>query len=135
MKFTIYDAQNGQVLYGGMADDPAALLQPGQDLLEDEQHSSGYVEDGKHFELPEQPSIHHIFDYASKQWVDPRTPDTQWPVMRAKRNQLLAASDWTQLPDVPLATKEAWAIYRQALRDITLQQDPFNIVWPVPPGS
>ena len=37
---------------------------------------------------------------------------------RIERNQLLAASDWTQLPDVPLATKEAWATYRQALRDL-----------------
>ena len=55
--------------------------------------------------------------------------------MRKKRNALLAASDWTQLPDVPLETKEAWAAYRQALRDITEQPDPFNIVWPTPPGA
>ena len=53
---------------------------------------------------------------------------------RAKRDQLLQQSDWTQLPDVPLATKEAWAVYRQALRDITQQPDPFNIAWPVAPG-
>jgi len=38
---------------------------------------------------------------------------------REYRNQLLTASDWTQLPDVPLETKEAWAAYRQALRDLT----------------
>lgn len=68
-------------------------------------------------------------------WVDPATSAEKWDQVRTQRNQLLSLSDWTQLPDVPLATKEAWAIYRQALRDITLQQDPFNIVWPVPPGS
>jgi hypothetical protein len=54
-------------------------------------------------------------------------------VVRSQRNALLSASDWTQLPDVPLATKETWAAYRQALRDITDQSDPFNIVWPVQP--
>lgn len=52
-----------------------------------------------------------------------------------QRNQLLAASDWTQLPDVPLETKEAWATYRQALRDITDQPGyPLDIAWPTPPA-
>lgn len=82
---------------------------------------------------PKQPSPYHVFDYAAKQWIDPRTPETEWPLVRAKRDRLIAATDWTQLPDVPLATKEAWANYRQALRDVTLQPDPFNIVWPVAP--
>lgn len=91
--------------------------------------------DGEVFILkPPPPSAHHIFDYTTKQWVDPRTEQTQWPVVRSQRNALLSASDWTQLPDVPLATKETWAIYRQALRDITDQSDPFNIVWPVAPS-
>lgn len=84
--------------------------------------------------LPGKPSPHHVFDYVLLQWVDPRTPETQWFVVRTERNALLSASDWTQLPDVPLATKESWAIYRQSLREITEQPDPFNIVWPVPPG-
>jgi len=37
---------------------------------------------------------------------------------REYRNQLLTASDWTQLPDAPV-NREAWAAYRQALRDLT----------------
>jgi hypothetical protein len=54
---------------------------------------------------------------------------------KAKRNRLLMNSDWTQLPDVPIDTKEVWAAYRQALRDVTDQPGfPFNIVWPVAPG-
>ena len=36
--------------------------------------------------------------------------------MRAARNQLLAESDWSQLPDAQ-CDKTAWATYRQALRD------------------
>lgn len=53
--------------------------------------------------------------------------------IRSRRAMLLGQSDWTQLSDVPLPTKEAWAGYRQALRDITEQLDPFNIVWPTAP--
>jgi hypothetical protein len=62
------------------------------------------------------------------------TAEAAWDSIRSVRWGLLVASDWTQLPDVPLATKEAWATYRQALRDVTDQPDPFNIVWPVAPG-
>ena len=36
--------------------------------------------------------------------------------MRNHRNRLLAQSDWTQVADSP-ANREAWATYRQALRD------------------
>lgn len=51
-----------------------------------------------------------------------------------RRQGLLIASDWTQLPDVPLATKQAWTTYRQALRDITDQPGyPDNIAWPETP--
>jgi hypothetical protein len=55
---------------------------------------------------------------------------TQWQVIRTQRNQMLKDSDWTQVADSPV-DKAAWATYRQALRDITTQADPFNIVWPV----
>lgn len=56
-----------------------------------------------------------------------------YDIVRKKRDRLLQSSDWTQLPDVPLSTKEAWAVYRQELRDVTTQTDPNNIVWPVAP--
>lgn len=53
--------------------------------------------------------------------------------VRADRNQRLAACDWTQLPDSP-ADHEAWAVYRQALRDLTAQAGfPWNINWPEEP--
>jgi hypothetical protein len=53
---------------------------------------------------------------------------------REQRDALLAASDWTQLPDVPEATREAWAVYRQALRDVPQQAGfPENIDWPAKP--
>lgn len=37
--------------------------------------------------------------------------------MRAHRNTLLAASDWTQAADDPTGKQAAWATYRQQLRD------------------
>ena len=58
----------------------------------------------------------------------------QWPIIRAERNKLLVESDWTQLPDAPVDAA-AWATYRQALRDITDQANPFAIVWPESPTS
>ncbi len=56
---------------------------------------------------------------------------TQWNVVRQKRTQLIAESDWMANSDVVM--KPEWATYRQALRDITLQEDPFNITWPEKP--
>lgn len=57
-----------------------------------------------------------------------------WAAIRARRDALLLQTDWTQLPDVPAATRALWVSYRQSLRDITEQPDPFNIVWPALPA-
>jgi hypothetical protein len=58
-----------------------------------------------------------------------------WSKLRDTRNTLLAACDWTQVADAPV-DREAWAAYRQALRDVTLQDGfPLNIIWPNPPES
>lgn len=61
--------------------------------------------------------------------------DWQWSTVREERNRKLSDCDWTQLPDAPVSNIEAqeWATYRQALRDITDQTDPFNITWPQEP--
>jgi hypothetical protein len=63
--------------------------------------------------------------------------EQEWGAVRYERNYRLALCDWTQLPDAPLTNIETqeWASYRQALRDITTQSDPFNIQWPTPPGA
>ena len=53
--------------------------------------------------------------------------------VRAQRNSLLAASDWTQVLDAPV-NQSAWAEYRQHLRDITAQPGfPANVIWPSKP--
>lgn len=87
-------------------------------------------------------------DYATLQWYSEGEPPTQaecdaawptiqtdrkWAEVRAERDRLLTATDWTQVADTPLtvADREGWAVYRQALRDIPQTQvDPDSVVWP-----
>ena len=53
--------------------------------------------------------------------------------VRAQRDKLLAECDWTQVNDAPV-DKATWAVYRQALRDITLQAGfPHSVTWPTQP--
>ncbi len=59
--------------------------------------------------------------------------ENKWNEIRELRNELLIECDWTQLGDIPESTKNLWTVYRQELRDITNQSNPFNIVWPVKP--
>jgi hypothetical protein len=56
--------------------------------------------------------------------------------LRQQRNEKLQACDYTQMPDSPLSEelKEAWANYRQALRDLPANtENPSNPIWPTKP--
>ena len=57
----------------------------------------------------------------------------KWEEIRQIRNELLQECDWTQLNDIATEIKTAWQSYRQELRDVTTQSNPFSIVWPVKP--
>jgi len=62
------------------------------------------------------------------------TPERLLQDLREQRNWLLKESDWTQLPDVPDAIRNAWGPYRQQLRDITdTYSTPYDVVWPTKP--
>lgn len=52
---------------------------------------------------------------------------------RAKK--MLAESDWSMLPDVPMTSgaKAAWIEYRRGLREIRLHPDFPNMSWPKAP--
>lgn len=55
--------------------------------------------------------------------------------VRAERNRLLDQTDWTQVSDAPV-DREAWAAYRQSLRDITTQTGfPWEVVWLPTPNA
>lgn len=63
--------------------------------------------------------------------------EAQWNVARAERNGLLSNTDWwvTKAAETGGTINPEQHAYRQALRDITTQDDPFNIVWPEPPTT
>ena len=54
-------------------------------------------------------------------------------LLREERDRRLAATDWRATIDYPGDDQAAWLEYRQALRDITLQ-DPENVTWPEEPA-
>lgn len=67
------------------------------------------------------------------QAVDPAPIVVTWESLRAKRDELLSGSDWSQLPDAPVDAA-AWATYRKALRDLpTTYPDAATAVWPTKP--
>lgn len=86
-----------------------------------------------------EPSIELVDGIWTQTWVlvehTAEDIERQWANIRSERNQHLSKCDWTQLSDAPLTNVETadWGAYRQALRDITTQSDPFNIQWPEKP--
>ena len=60
--------------------------------------------------------------------------DKAFELLRVKRNQLIAETDYLALADVTLT--DEMRDYRQALRDLPANTvDPANPVWPVKPGG
>lgn len=79
-----------------------------------------------------------IYDAAIGSAEDAVDPDAELrdlaDAVRAQRDALLTACDWTQVADAPV-DQAAWAVYRQALRDVPDQPGfPGVIDWPVPPS-
>ena len=61
----------------------------------------------------------------------------KWAVIREKRDNLIAKSDWTVATDTPLSdsVKAKWVTYRKALRDLPASEsDPDDITWPDAPS-
>ena len=88
--------------------------------------SETQVAEGRDFQLVdgEWQYVHQIRDMTELELA---------PRVRSKRDRLLESTDWTQVADAPV-DQAAWAMYRQALRDIPDQAGfPFNITWPQQP--
>lgn len=81
-------------------------------------------------------SIHPKYDDPTEQsaW-EAECLDVQWGIVRTERNRLLTETDYIDLPNTPVTTdcKNNFLIYRQSLRNITQQTDPYNITWPQQP--
>ena len=73
-------------------------------------------------------------DAEEQAWTD-GAPARRMADLRLQRDQLLAETDWMGNSDVTMS--DAWATYRQALRDITSQTPSddslSNITWPTKP--
>jgi Phage tail assembly chaperone protein len=64
-------------------------------------------------------------------------PETEWAAVRTRRDQLLRATDFTQLPDYPVTAAQLAQVtaYRKALRDIPeMAENPGELVWPELPA-
>ena len=59
--------------------------------------------------------------------------DQKWIAIRLERNRRLQITDWRASSDLTLS--DDWKTYRQALRDVPTQTDPYNITWPTEPSS
>lgn len=64
----------------------------------------------------------------------PPTPEQVMAANKAQAEQLLLDSDWSVLPDVPLANKADWEAYRAALRAIAINPS-VDSTWPLKPES
>lgn len=103
------------------------LIDISNDYTKNYTESTPILVDGEYYQ-------NWVVSDASSEEIEQRI-NGQWLVIRRQRNEYLSECDWTQLPDSPLSEqkKSEWSIYRQELRDITSQLDPFNIVWPTKP--
>ena len=111
----------------------------------DEYNASNIIEE----EVAEIPSgyVNGAWTYKNNQWsaVNQSAVDAllqaqkqnKMVEVRMIRNQLLLDSDIAVVVDrwesYTEEKKQEWKVYRQALRDITTQSDPFNIVYPTKP--
>lgn len=63
-------------------------------------------------------------------------PEIEWAAIRTRRDQLLRATDFTQLPDYPVTAAQLAQVtaYRKTLRGIPeLVENPSELVWPERP--
>lgn len=142
MNYIFYNLIDGQITQSGNSIEYPVLpkdfgiIELDSDIHEYFDVSAYYVDikTKKIINKPPKPNGFYKFNYESKLWeLDQFLAISS---NKAKRNDLLLSSDWTQLPDVDLTQveKDRWKVYRQELRDVPQQQGyPTNVIWPVSP--
>ena len=97
-----------------------------------------YRKDGAWVKRGSRPTPEHSWNTETEAWELDTT--VLWMKVRQDRDQRLFVCDWTQMPDCALSAsqKDAWAIYRQALRDVPAANSSVtslnDITWPTPPS-
>ena len=78
-------------------------------------------------------------EFDARQVTPPTAFEQSMIDLRHQRNNLLMESDWTVLPDSPIADKTAWQNYRAELRDLTngltTVEEVDAVIWPTKPGA
>lgn len=86
-------SKNGKLLFNIQASDEIVRLNTPEDCLavDDPPHSNMFYENGW-VAMPIQPSPYHVFDYTTKQWIDPRSLDEikaqKWAEIKKQRDAL-----------------------------------------------
>jgi hypothetical protein len=122
---TIYNKNTGEILrsFSGSEELIKLNVKDNEDYVE-----GGYTKDNEKV-------VDGVITLISDEEIESRALEAAWQAFKTGRNLMLQDCDWTQLPDAPV-NKDAWASYRQALRDLpdnTL--DVRNVIWPTPPNA
>lgn len=118
-KYSRYNLETGRFTGQGSNSDQANVTaKDGEGLIEGHyDQSTKMVIDGSVVDIP-------------TSTIEQEEIDRAWLNLKGSRNMMLQSSDWTQVPDAPV-DQQAWATYRQALRDLPANTtDPRNPVWP-----
>jgi len=122
-KYSRYNLATGRFTGQGSNSNQANVTaKDGEGLIEGYyDHDTQMVVDGAVVDIPASTIEQEEIDRA---WID----------LRGSRDRRLQSTDWTQVPDAPVDS-QAWATYRQALRDLPDNtEDPRNPVWPTKPN-
>ena len=92
--FTVYNTRTGEIRCTGTQATVEwchAQAGPGESVYLGPAEPGSYIRNGSPELLPERPSEHHVFDWSSHAWRDPRTPDDR----RAQLKADLAEQRWS----------------------------------------
>lgn len=151
MKRFVYKEVNGNILIvmPGLPEhkipiDPTekrAYLDRVKQTMEDknpELKAAEFMGEVEHTELPASREFRNQWRHLDGQVKPDPILETEerWKRIRIERNKRLDDSDKKLLRVQDQGGNvNVWKVYRQALRDVTIQSDPKNIVWPESPES
>ena len=99
-----------------------------------------YSENGQGFIVKHSPYSEEAYQHALSEAYNGEVTVEDVPMtaeeVRAERDRLLAATDWTQVLDAPISaeSRAEMRVYRQALRNVPQQPGfPAAVEWPVMP--
>lgn len=91
--YTVYDPQTGRIVAAFTADAVSAEANTPEGMARLAgrfDFRDGYIDSGAFVTFPAQPSPQHVFDWATRQWVDPRSladlKAEKWAVIKAARD-------------------------------------------------